>query len=98
MGRLHGGKDLMYEVIPHILVKQIAHAVYEDELGFLPLKWLFQALRPYRQVKAHFVGMSWDATEALCEGLCVAICAARRNLCAPRHGVPGGLGPFDVTV
>src|ERR1019366_1457032 len=77
------------------LVEQIAHRVDEDHPRSTPTQRLFKALRPDTQVETLLVGMTRYATPELCKRLCVAVRAARRNLMAPRDGVPGRLCPLD---
>jgi hypothetical protein len=75
-------------------MKKIAHRVDENHAGLFPVERLHEALGPDGQIETLFEGMSRYAAEAFGEARGVAIIASRADLCATRHRVPGGIGPF----
>jgi hypothetical protein len=79
-------------------MEEVAHRVHEDHPRARPLQRLLQPLRPQLQLKPLLVRMPWDAAPALGERLCIAMSAARRDLVATRHWVPGRLCPLDCAV
>jgi hypothetical protein len=95
MGLSHDLEDLLEVGVRNTLVEEVAHRVDEDHSRPRPLQWLLQPLRPELQREALLVGVSRDPAPALGERLRVAVRAARRNLVATRHRVPGRLSPLD---
>jgi hypothetical protein len=69
-----------------------------DPSAIRPLQRLLQPLRPELQRETLLVGVPRDATPALGERLGVTVRAARRDLLATRHRVPGRLRPLDCAV
>jgi hypothetical protein len=63
--------------------------------GILALAGLVARLTR-RGGEAVSVGMSGNVAKSLCEGLCVAVFAARAALEAATDGMLGRFGPFDL--
>jgi len=80
------------------LVEEVAHRVDEDHPRARPLQRLLQSLWPELQRKTLLVRMPRDATPALGERLCITVRAARRDLVAARHWIPGRLSPLNCAV
>lgn len=93
--RLHGVEHPL-DVFPrHVLVKEVAHGVDEDEARATPALRLLHARRAKGEVEPLLVGMSDDAPEPLREPLGIAVVAPGAELGAARHRVPGALRPLD---
>jgi hypothetical protein len=86
------------EPLWYLLMEEVAHRVHEDHSWARPLQRLLQPLWPQLECKALLVGVPWDAAPALGERLGVTVRAARRDLVAARHRVPGRLSPLNRAV
>ncbi len=92
----HDLENADHVLLGDIGVEQIAHRVDENSSRPAPGEWLFQALRPKRQVEALRVWVTWNTTPAFSKGLRVAMVTTWAHLGAPRHGVPGGGRPLNA--
>ena len=95
VGKLHRIEYAIHELDGHQLVKEVAHRVNKDHARSAPLKRLLQPLGPKGQIKPSAEGMVRDTPEPFRESLCVAMVAARADLGASRHRIPGRVSPFD---
>lgn len=95
VSRLHCVKHIFDESVRHIIMKEVAHGIYEDEFAALPLEWLPESLRTELEIEATFVRVSRNTPEPLRKSLGVAVRATGADLGAARDGIPRGLGPFD---
>jgi hypothetical protein len=77
-------------------MEEIAHGIDEDLPRGLPAERLPELFRDKADVEPLFKGVSWNATKALRESLGIAILAARADLRAATHRIPGRVGPFDL--
>ena len=50
------------------------------------------------EIESLLVRVAGHTAKPLCEGLGVAVLAARTDLRAPARGVPGRVGPLDVRI
>ncbi|MDQ5894849.1 MAG: Response regulator [Actinomycetota bacterium] len=91
----HHRENLLDVVERNPLMEEIAHRVDEDDPWSLPLQRLVQAVRPKAQIEALFVGVPWDTPPTFSERFGVAVGTTRRDLGAPRNGIPRRLSPFD---
>jgi len=97
-GLAHDVEDLKDVGVRYGFVKEVAHAVHKDQAWALPLKGLSESFGAQGWCEPDLVGVTGDASEALGEGLRVAVGASGRDLGAAGNRVPGGFGPFDVAV
>ena len=94
-GLLHdpaNGRDVLGR---HSLLEQVAHGVDEYAPWRPPAERIPELVGDEPEVEALLEGMAGHASEALREGLGVAVLAARTDLHAAADGVPGGVGPLD---
>src|SRR5437868_5376295 len=93
--QLHCCGDQRDVRIRDLIMKQVAHRVYEDHAWPAPAQRLSQFVRHEPEIKALLKGMPWYAPKALREPLRVAVLASGADFRAPANGVPCCVSPFD---
>src|SRR6266849_1968567 len=96
VGLKHHIDNALNIFVAHVVVKQIAHRVNEDLSWPSPSEWFVEFFRDESKVESLFVWMIRNATKSFRESRCVAVLAARADLCAAANRVPRGVGPFDL--
>lgn len=89
---LRNGQDIF---VRDSIVEKVAHGVDEDHFRVAPTKRLRELFGHKSQVEALLVGMPLDAAKTLGERLGITVLAARADLRAAAHWVPGRICPFD---
>ncbi len=95
MGAPHDVAHISDEIGRNRLVKEVAHRVDEDFPRSPPVQRLLKFLRDQPQIEALLEWVSRHTPKPFREHLCIAVLAARTNLRAPAHRVPGGICPLD---
>lgn len=95
MAELHHLRNFDDVLIRYVLMKEVAHRVYEDHLRNSPTEWLSELLRNEPQVEAEFIRVTGHAAEPLGERLSVATPAALADFRAPTDRVPRRVSPLD---
>ena len=92
----HNADHIFYIGVRDARLEEVTHAVDEDGLGARPLKRFGELLRHEVKIEALFVGVAFDAAEALCKGLGVTVLAAGADFGAAPKRVPRRVGPLDL--
>ena len=96
VGSGHHLRDRSHVLVRNSVVEQIAHRVHEDHTRCAPPERIAKLLRDKPEVEPELEGMPRHTAKPFCKGLRVAVHAPRADLRAAAHGVPGGVGPFDL--
>src|SRR5262249_35622081 len=91
----HHVKDVMDILCRHRFMEQIAHAIYENALRSTPAEGEAELIRMKSQCETITVPGVAHRAQPNGQALRVAVLAARADLRAAGHRIPGGVGPFD---
>ena len=77
------------------LLKEIAHAIYENGFRSRPPDWIDKLFRNKARCKSKLVGVAFDATKPFSESFGVAVLATGADFLTTANGIPCSLGPFN---
>src|SRR5659263_253711 len=94
----HDIENALDEIGGNVPMEKIAHGVHENRARLLPVKRQTQRmLMNSRLETVHVVALAHRLKTAR-HAFGVAVAATRACLSATSDGVPGGLGPFDLSL
>src|SRR2546423_596609 len=91
----HHVEHALDELVGHVLVKEIRHAIDENAPTGSPAERKLERAGNKPEIEALLERMIRHATETFREGLGVAVLAARRDLRASAYRVPRRVRPLD---
>ena len=78
----------------NVLVKQVAHRIYEDRLRFFPSKGQSQHMRLERKFETISIILLTHCLQPFRHSLRIAVLTAGADLGTASDGVPRGIGPL----
>src|SRR5689334_11894555 len=92
---LHDTCDLDDVIVGHVLMKQVAHRVYEDHSRRAPLEGLAQLRRNEPEIKPLLVGVAGHPAKTLREGFRIAVGTSGADLGTATDRIPCRIRPLD---
>ncbi len=92
----HDGKNILDKRYRHIVVKEIAHGIDEDDARSLPAQRLIERFGMESQAETISILIETHRLEPQRHAFGVAMRAAGTDLIATGERIPGGFSPLDT--